>query len=237
MNFVLNTLRMQLDAQLPGLTAPDKRLTIMFCGYTYWPQPEAKVYLLTNWEHGASGHFAQIAVPLENRALVSLAGDSRTFAADSAGRLQQLAERTDLKPSDILRFAVAHLRKAAQKSVFIDEQCNSAIIGAQPDSVITHTYHSELRSRVAYGCDVIMPTMVGTGIELVASGTIAGPTIKPKDPCWCDSGMPYRKCHMKHYGAALAHAGFSRPLPWTMEEVRATPVPSGVHCTVSSRYT
>ncbi len=242
---VLEVLRSSLGPKMLSLGIPDARLTLLFVGYTYWNDvPEPRIYVISNDAgHGAMAMEATLRVVAPAQAhlpLVELAGAAHVVPANTVERLAALL-RLDLSPQEVLRFSVAHLQNASRSAAALNsigEQCNSAILWPIVDTIVTSTYHSARRTNRAYSANVVVAGgFMMIGAQMVSSTSLAGPTIRTKDPCWCGSGVAFGRCHLKKFGSTYSHfPAFKTPLSMIVLEQRESPWPSGRRFCVSSSF-
>lgn len=242
---ILAELKNRAEIMISSLNANDCRLTIVLSGFVYWGStPEPRTYILSNFERQLtpSTTFAlrTISVSANVSAIVEIAGTDTAISQNTINSLRQLLQ-AQLPAKDIARFAVKHLQRAARdgrSAGRIGEQCNTAVIRAQPDTAVTSTYHSTRLTHRAYSANVVFAgSMVITGTQIVSPLYLAGPEIRKKDPCWCGSGERFNHCHMKKFGAVYARIpGFKSPLPMTVQTRFENPYPSGKFWCVTSSF-
>jgi hypothetical protein len=236
---ILNELASRANEYVAKLEVNDKRLSILISGFVYWSgASKASVYVLSNCERGqaAGSGFAIRTISLVDSVLVEATGK---IPDQTLGTLRGLLS-SDLDPPSVLRFAVKHLRLASGScsQVSIGKQCNSAIIRAEPDSLVTTTYHSDAKALRAYGANIVITgDSAVPGCELFSNAVIAGGDIKKRDPCWCGSGKAYKHCHMKQFGSVVFRIPmFKQPLPFGYHVILQTARDSGKVFCVSSGY-
>lgn len=242
---IIEAVRVSLSTKMRTLGAAYNQLTLLCAGYVYWTDaPEARIYEITNVaSDGSTLDDATVRVlsPDQNNApTVELAGNVRTVPAATLDRLKALLQRP-LPAQDVLRFAVAHLRNAANSSSAfnsIGEQCNSVVLERPVDTQVTSTYHSAHNTYSAYTANVVV---VGHGefLDSLMTGpdVLAGPVIRAKDSCWCGSGVSFGRCHLKKFGSTYARMSpFKSPLPMYVRVWRDTPWPSGSAFLVCSSF-
>jgi SEC-C motif len=242
---ILEELSKRLTAKIAGLKLNliDKRLSILFTGFVYWGEkPEPRVYVLSNFEDSSlpQPEFTLRTIAPNDSVIVEVAGNTVAFPDSATVELKELLRRR-LDPSSVLRSAVKCLQKTAKEKRsrgFISEQCNSAIILAKQDTLVTSTYHSTAFSNRAYGANIVITNEMSlTGIEILSGSILAGPEIRKRDPCWCGSGEKFKNCHLKKFGAVYAHSkAFAQPLPWYVRQPLNEPRPSGKVFIVTSGY-
>jgi hypothetical protein len=240
---ILAELKNRVELMISNLNVNDCRLSIVLSGFVYWDStPEPRTYILSNFEHQQSPSrlFALRTISANNSVIVELAGTVATIPQSTINSLQHLL-LARLPAKDIASFAVKHLQRAARdgrSAGRIGEQCNTAVLQAQPDTVVTSTYHSTRLTHRAYGANVVfIGSMVTTGTQLVSPFYLAGPDIRKKDPCWCGSGEKFQHCHMKKFGAVYARLpGFKSPLPMTAQVRHENSHPSGRFWCVTSGF-
>lgn len=242
---VVEALRSQLGPKMQSLGVEDHRLTILCVGYVYWTaHPEPRIYEISNIGAGgmacAEALLRVVAPPHPSEAFVALAGATNAVPAHTLERLKEILQNEKLQPQEILRFAIRHLQNAAKSSAALNsigEQCNSAVLRREIDTFVTSTYHSARKTNRAYAANMVVAGRSEfLGVEMGGPDTLAGPDIRPKDLCWCNSGIEFRKCHLKKFGSVYASVPlFKTPLPMCMQVTRDEAGPSGrVFCVVSS---
>jgi hypothetical protein len=239
---MLAELKNRAEIKIQSLNELDRRLTIVLSGFVYWGStPEPRTYILSNFEHQQlpSPVFTLRTISANESVIVEVAGTVTALPQSTINSLRKLLQER-LSARDIARFAVKHLQLAARdgrSAGRIGEQCNTAVLLAQPDTVVTSTYHSTRLTHRAYSANVVfVGSMVTTGAQMVSPLYLAGPEIRKQDPCWCGSGEKFKHCHMKKFGAVYARLpGFKMPLPLTVQFRFENPYPSGkVWCVTSS---
>jgi hypothetical protein len=243
---VIEALRAKLGPQMQSLNVEDSRLTLLCVGYLYWGEhPESCLYEISNvGQNGAANPDATLRVLSPNsdtQSVVELAGAIKVVPAVTLERLKKLLANPHLKPQDVLRFSVRHLQSASRSSAALNsigEQCNSAILSREIDTVVTSTYHSMYKTNRAYAANVVIAGASSfTGMQIVSPQVLAGPEIREKDVCWCGSGLRFGKCHLKKFGATYAYVpSFKSPLPLFTRVVRQDAWPSGSVFCVSSSF-
>lgn len=240
---ILAELKNKADIMINSLNVNDRRLTIVLSGFVYWgATPEPRTYILSNFEHQltASTIFALRTISANDSVIVENAGTDTAIPQSTINSLRQLLQAR-LPAKDIARFAVKHLQRAAhdgRSAGRIGEQCNTAILQAQPDTAVTSTYHSTRLTHRAYSANVVfVGSMVITGTQMVSPLYLAGPEIRKKDTCWCGSGERFNHCHMKKFGEVYARIPeFKSPLPMTVQTRFENPYPSGKFWCVTSSF-
>lgn len=240
---VLEEFRRRAGARFSTFLEDDRRLTIVFCGFVYWTEsPEPRVFVLSNFEHGgsASSSFTLRTSGGPNSTLLELAGTSAHVSERTTERLRSLLN-ANVPPSSLVRFAVRHLQNAAkdERSLRrIGEQCNAAVIHSAIDTPVTNTYHTAKNANRAYGPNVVvLGSLVCLGSEVMAPSILAGPEIRKQDPCWCDSGLTFKRCHMRKYGAVyLNHPAWNRPLVSMIRCTSDQGWSAGMHFCVQGGY-
>jgi SEC-C motif len=240
---ILSELARRVSKRFSLLNTTEKRLSILISGFTYWtPTPQAIAYVLSNFEHGQlpESEFTLRTISPDNGIIVDFAGNSSALPDCTKDSLRSLLS-SNLTPSSVLRSAVKHLRLSAQSnksSNTIGEECNSAIIPSKVDTIVTTTYHSTFKSYVAYGSNVVItPGLSSMGCEIFADTVLAGPDIRRKDPCWCDSGKKFKNCHLKKFGEIyVKHSTFNKPLYSFFKMTIDKPRASGKVFVVASGY-
>jgi hypothetical protein len=240
---ILVELTSRANAYISKINVPDRRLSILISGFVYWGSvPKASAYVLSNHEHGqdAGSNFTIRAISLVDSAVVEATGRASAVSGGTVASLRNLLS-SNLSPSCVLRYAVKHLRLASSGPLAggtIGKQCNSAIIYAEPDSLVTTTYHSNVNANRAYGANIVVTgDSAVRGYELFSSCVITGGDIKKRDLCWCGSGKVYKHCHMKKYGSVVARIPmFKQPLPCLYQVILHTARGSGKVFCVSSGY-
>jgi hypothetical protein len=201
-----------LEQKFQELKILNKRLLVIFSGFVYWENRiEPKMYIISNFESSKSQHFTiQSISSNNNEPIVEIFGDNTAKSA----RIENLKNLLSQKPASILRLAVSQIQKSAKSSESgsrIGEYCNSAILLADVDSPVTTTYHTPKNSKSAYGPNVVIAkASISFGYEIFSPSVLAGPEIRKKDPCWCGSGLKFKDCHMKKYGAIYLKNDFFR---------------------------
>lgn len=243
---VIEALRAKLGPQMQSLGVEDSRLTLLCVGYVYWDEsPQACLYEISNVGQGdvaCPDATLRVLSPNANtQSSVELAGAIGAVPDPTLRRLEGLLANEQLQPQDILRFAVQHLQNASRSSAALNsigEQCNSAVLYRAVDTVVTSTYHSAHKTNRAYAANVVIAGQAAfTGMQMRGPETLAGPVIRPKDACWCNSGLAFGKCHLKKFGATYAKVSpFKSPLPLFARVVREESWPSGRAFCVSSSF-
>jgi hypothetical protein len=240
---VLDELRRRLDQLIPTLNVADARLSILLSGFAYdGGERQAVCYELANFGLAAGQtHFQLRFVPRQGAALVVQAGAFEAIPEVTINRLHALLAQK-LSPQTTLRLAVKHLRQSADNPrAFgsIGKQCNSAVVPAEIDKPVTSTYHSAVFTKRAYGANMVAPNgFISLGPQIFAASLVAGPEIRKRDPCWCGSGMKFKDCHFKKFGAVYVNLAplFKRPMYFltriTFDDAR----PSGRDFCVASGF-
>lgn len=240
---VIEQLRTRLNLVFADLNQQESRLTIVMTGFVYWTNlPEPRIYSLTNWENGSHtpGSFRLYRQGGPDAVLVETFGDTRDFPAATRTSLEHLV-RSKVPTSSLIRFAVVHLRKAAEKgkvAARIGEQCNAALLLSAPDTPVVSTYHTAKNSFRAFAANVVVYRgFLAQGMEITAQKNIAGKDLRKKEPCWCGSGSTFGRCHLRKYGAISAtHPAWRTPLALSVSCVRDESVPTGRVFWVQSSY-
>ena len=238
---MLTELKNRTESKIQSINQTSQRLTIVLSGFVYWgSMPEPRTYILSNYEHQQlpSPVFTLRTISANESIIVEIAGCIAAFPQSTVNSLRALLQAR-LSARDITRFAVKHLQRAARDNRSarrIGEQCNTAVLLAQPDTAVTSTYHSTRLTHRAYSANVVfVGNIVTTGVQMVSPDYLAGPEIRKQDPCWCGSGEKFKHCHMKKFGAVYVHLpGFKIPLPFMVRARFENPYPSGrVWCVTS----
>lgn len=238
---LLNAFRIELESLFAGLPG-DHKLTVVVSGFTYWkPEPQLFFCRLTNFEAGpfTPRKFRLISWSALNNRLVEIAGAESALPASTIEKLESLVAG-DVPVPSLVRFAVRHLRLASSNSRAartIGECCNAAILPSARNSVVTTTYHSPKNADRAYGCNVVIRNaLVSYGYELRATHVLSSGEIRKTDPCWCGSGVRYKECHAKKFGAVEVRTGVFKTPMNAVVYVELPAVASGSVYDVSSGY-
>lgn len=240
---VIEGFRERLSRKFRALSGLDLRFTVLFCGFVYWdPNPEPRIFVVSNFELGDHE-----ITTFTLRSLGSSEGKLLEFAGSTAGisdltksRLLSLLDH-GVTGSDLVRFSVKHIQKSAASQLShgtIGQQCNAAIIQSTVNTPITSTYHTARNASFAYGPNVVVAGgLISLGTEVMADSVLAGPDIRKRDPCWCESGLLFKHCHLKKYGGVyLRLPSWNRPLFYRVETQREVPVPAGSVFCVQGGY-
>ena len=240
---VLATFAARAGSQFATLAAEDRRTTFLFCGFIYSNgASEPRIYSVSNFEHGPHdpSSFTTSALGGPDQTITSLAGTTAPVPDSVPISLHRLLA-ADLKHSSLVRFAVKHLQLASKslKSLNqIGEHCTAIVITSQPNTPIVTTYHTTKNSNTAYGPNIVVARhFTGFGTEVMSGSVLAGPEIRKQDPCWCESGVSFKHCHMKKFGGIyVRHAAWKRPLIPFMRLGIDSPWPVGQHFLVGMGY-
>ena len=224
------------------LSAPDRRLAVMFVGYVYWEKiPSNVIYVVSNF--GATDNSFSRTSTNTGEAIVEVAGCERAVSSKDTGLLEQALRLAPSKAAIIQKAVrlVQNVATTTRSAGLVGKQCNSISMFAARDTMVSATYHSAHKTGHAYGCSVVIATSTGQmcveSVEIMGGSVLAGPKIGKNNCCWCGSGKKFKHCHLKLLGAVYANTPFfRRPLPWTVQQKSEVSVASGRAFTVSSSF-
>ena len=227
---------------------PTATLTLLFSGFVHWSDtPEPHTFTISNCHAfpRRDSTFTQHTTSVRDGIILEAAGTTSSFMKENSAALTKLLRTTGVAADAVSRAAIFRIQRLVAHSSGggpIGAQCNSAIIGVQQDSAISATYHSASQSGTAFMADVVLASsqhqMVVSGIEIRAEQALAGPSIRKKDACWCNSGKLFQACHMKTLGLVYANLpDFQRPLPFTTRSTSKVAVAAGTQFVVTSGFT
>jgi hypothetical protein len=207
------------------------KTTFLMCGFLYADSGvESRIYVLRTPD--SPGDSVELQIYADSSHKVISAGATSALPKKLEQTLRGLLDNTHLNSQSLLRFALKHMRNAARDSRsggLVGEQFNAALMSAEIDTPVISTYHSATISHRAYSANVVVTRgMVSLGAELHAGQILAGPEIRPRDPCWCGSGDQFRDCHRKKFGAVYARLPqFRQPLSMVVRLQEDVPRRSG----------
>ena len=229
---IVSELRVRIGKDFASLAAIGlPHTTFLICGFLYSDSSvESRIYVLRTPD--TPGDSVELQIYADSSHKVISAGVTNALPKKLEENLKGLLDSAQLNGQSLLRYALKHMRNAAQDSRsagLVGEQFNAALMSSEVDTPVISTYHSATISHSAYTANVVVTRgMVSLGSELHAGQILAGPEIRPKDPCWCGSGDQFRDCHRKKFGAVYARLPqFRQPLSMVVQVQEDVPRRSG----------
>ena len=208
---ILSELKTRLQDLFSDKAIPLQSLEIVVSGFQYSPSPTQFIITLSNIALNGrpSAEFKLYLFPSYDSPFVYVTGVETSFAQNIRERLKDLIGEK-LPHRNLLRFSIKHMQNAAKSnsaSNLVGEQLSSVFIDSRVDTTILTTYHSADFSGFYFQPSFILTRGIFTLGSVVSSGSLlSGPDIRKRDPCWCGSGLAFKSCHMKNYGAAAIQA-------------------------------
>lgn len=240
---ILAAVALRAGDKFRGIPLNDRRLTFLATGFVYWePEPRPVAYVLSNCANTEcpTDDFILRTVSPSGGSIVEVAGVTNVLPNATETSLRKLLS-SNLAAASVLRFTVKQLQNLASTGKIgrlIGTQCNSALIPATPNTIVTTTYHSAFHTHIAYGPNVVITRGARFyGTEIFSSTIIAGKDIRKQDLCWCGSGQIFKHCHLKKFGSFYVRlSAFKAPMYATTFMEFEAERPSGRICHVASGY-
>jgi SEC-C motif len=237
----IDELRENLNLLFSLITTPKIPTTLVIAGFQYGELTTPFLATLSNEDNfGAVSNAFSIGIHNVENSRVLVEGAIKSFNEDVGRRLHGLLQE-ELTYRQLLRFCVKHIQNAARNEIsgiVVGEQLSSVFIESTIDTNILASYHS-----ADYSGEFFSPSFVVVGgiaifeSRVGAEQILSGPDVRKRDFCWCGSGLKFKLCHMKHYGAASIRTNmFKVPLaPFARCELSEAG-PSGKYFSMSSGF-
>lgn len=199
------------NAEIRGMPAVSRRLSVMVAGYMYSNPPCAIYGIISNWQNSKTG----VDLPEASDEFHFYTGQANFPVTIGVGNLNGLTARgmtalrsvaEDVGPRAATLRLVAEMRRAASHDRsygLVGKQLTSILVCADPAEPISTDYHvaAVRRGAVMPACVFARPdqhmAIRDIRIRPVESDTpdMSVPRVGRNKPCPCQSGKKYKLCH------------------------------------------